>query len=227
MGEVGPGVAGLQVRGGARAVDEQGEEQQPHVVRCCGDHHAHCTDSPDGVSEAEARAATAGLADGADDQRRERRAEGEQGRGQSGQAGGAEHPLRQQGTDGDARSKAGTGQDLGDDQHGEDAPLLGRGTGLVGEHGRDASALIGHGCRYSVPSMPVQAVMEPSMTRAVSWREPRSTHSVDAWAPARRRRRARQGSRRRRAGRRRSRRPRSGGVGAGRSRRPPRCSGWV
>src|SRR3954451_14791130 len=32
--------------------------------------------------------------------------------------------------------------------------------------------------------MPVQPVMERSTTRAVSWSEPRSTHSVEAWAPA-------------------------------------------
>ena len=65
-GEVGPGVAGLEVGGGARAVDEQGEEQQRRVVQDGGDDDAGRADRPGEVPRRESGAAAAGLGDAAD-----------------------------------------------------------------------------------------------------------------------------------------------------------------
>lgn len=131
-GEVGSGVAGLEVGGGARTVDEQGDEQQDGVVGDGGGDDSGTAYGAGEVSGGQAGAAASGLGYAADGDGGEGGACGEQGAGQAREVGGAEHVLREQRADGDAGREPGPAEGLGRGQDGEDAAL---GFGLGGHAG--------------------------------------------------------------------------------------------
>lgn len=121
--EVGPGVAGLEVGGGSGAVDEQGDEEQYGAVGDGSRDDAGAADGTGQVSDGQTRSAAPGLGEAAHQDGGQGRSGGEQGDGQPREVGGAEHVLREQGADGDARREPGPAQDLAADEDGEDPAL--------------------------------------------------------------------------------------------------------
>lgn len=114
-GEVGPGVAGLQVRRRAGTVDEQRDEEERRVVEHGGnkdtDGAEAAGEEPGGQAGASAEP-SGGLAH---KECCEGGTEGEQTCRQAGEAVRAEHLLRQQGTDGDARCESRAAENLTED----------------------------------------------------------------------------------------------------------------
>lgn len=116
----------------AGAVDQERGQQQCDLVQGHGGDHTDAAQGADRVAGAEAGAASAPLAQSADDERAEHRSAGEQGGGDTGESGGAEHLLGQQGADDDTGGESDAADQLRCDQDGQDPPLFGGLGGLGG-----------------------------------------------------------------------------------------------
>ncbi len=104
--QVGTGVAGRPVRGRTGTVDGHRDEQQHGAAGDGGGDDARAADGTSQIPDSETGATAARLRDTPDRDGRQRGTGGGQGTEHTGKAGGAEHVLREQGTDGYGRPRA-------------------------------------------------------------------------------------------------------------------------
>jgi hypothetical protein len=122
-GEVGAGIAGLQVGRRAGAVDEQRHQQQRHAVRHRRSDHPDRTQRTGPEAEREPHATPGALGDPPHEECRQGRTEREQRGRQARRAVATHHVLRQQPADRHARGQARAAEHLRGDDDPQRAPL--------------------------------------------------------------------------------------------------------